>query len=224
MKDCFTHNKVFPMRLPRFGVVATSLFGVDSFPSLLVPLSQQQRHSTTGKVIVLNEQHQGQRQDHGSLVSSRRRPFHRPTTATTSTTSHSMCICIDCARVTNCAAYHFVETKHSQPHMTEHPTFEPRPGSPTIHANIRTVDHQITSEMIDRIYREHKTEEEEANTVAAANALSEFHPSNQEHDIVDKERPLLGLYGKTVYDLSSATTIEYDVVACEDFIEDRGCW
>jgi hypothetical protein len=35
-------------------------------------------------------------------------------------TQHN-CICIDCARVTNCAAYHFVETKHSQPHMTDNP-------------------------------------------------------------------------------------------------------
>ena len=34
---------------------------------------------------------------------------------------HTMCICIDCSRVTNCKAYHFVETKHSQPHMTEDP-------------------------------------------------------------------------------------------------------
>lgn len=33
----------------------------------------------------------------------------------------NMCICIDCSRVTNCQAYHFVETKHSQPHMSEDP-------------------------------------------------------------------------------------------------------
>ena len=38
------------------------------------------------------------------------------------------CICVDCAHVTNCAAYHFVETKHEQPHMNENPTFEPVDG------------------------------------------------------------------------------------------------
>lgn len=38
-----------------------------------------------------------------------------------SKTQQEMCICIDCARVTNCKAYHFVETKHQQPHMTEDP-------------------------------------------------------------------------------------------------------
>ena len=36
-------------------------------------------------------------------------------------TQTNMCICIDCSRVTNCQAYHFVETKHGQPHMTENP-------------------------------------------------------------------------------------------------------
>ena len=38
------------------------------------------------------------------------------------------CICVDCAHVTNCAAYHFVETKHEQPHMNEKPTLEPVDG------------------------------------------------------------------------------------------------
>lgn len=37
------------------------------------------------------------------------------------TTTQQNCICIDCARVTNCKAYHFVETKHNQPHMTDDP-------------------------------------------------------------------------------------------------------
>eukprot|EP00977_Amphora_coffeiformis_P016221 scaffold4957_cov152-Amphora_coffeaeformis.AAC.1 len=57
-------------------------------------------------------------------------PRRSPSTATTTTTTTAldMCICIDCARVTNCAAYHFVETKHEQPHMNENPTFEPVDG------------------------------------------------------------------------------------------------
>ena len=48
--------------------------------------------------------------------------------ALASSSALSMCICIDCARVTNCAAYHFVESKHEQPHMNEKPTFEPVNG------------------------------------------------------------------------------------------------
>ncbi|KAL7557133.1 hypothetical protein ACA910_002416 [Epithemia clementina (nom. ined.)] len=123
-----------------------------------------------------------------------------------------MCICIDCARVTNCAAYHFVETKHNQPHMTEHPTFTPREGSPTIHANIRTVEQK---DVIDRLFREHKDEEE-----GAIRASSSQRDADEDFDA----SPLAPLHGKTVYDLSSTTTIEYDVVACKDFVEDKGCW
>ena len=32
------------------------------------------------------------------------------------------------------------------------------------------------------------------------------------------------LVGSTKYDLSPQITYEYDVVACEDFVEDKGCW
>lgn len=69
-------------------------------------------------------------------VSRRTHAFVRSTTMGSSsmaarqaaTSSALHCICIDCARVTNCAAYHFVETKHEQPHMNENPTFEPVNG------------------------------------------------------------------------------------------------
>jgi hypothetical protein len=30
--------------------------------------------------------------------------------------------------------------------------------------------------------------------------------------------------GSSAYDMAPVTTIEYDVVACEDFMRDRGCW
>ena len=49
-----------------------------------------------------------------------------------------MCICINCKWVTSCKAYHFVETKHEQPHMSAEPAFMPRDGSPTITVTIRT--------------------------------------------------------------------------------------
>jgi len=108
-----------------------------------------------------------------------------------------MCICIDCARVTNCAAYHFVESKHEQPHMTENPTFTPREGSPTIHVNIRTTRTQEGQEEIDRMWREHESETAKAEAASG---------------------------GQEVYNLSHMTTTEYDIVACEDFVEDKGCW
>ena len=111
-----------------------------------------------------------------------------------------MCICIDCARVTNCAAYHFVETKHEQPHMTEDPTFSPREGSPTIHVNVRT---QRDDQVVARMWKEHAEETKRAE--AASGETSNLH-------------------GNTVYDLSPVTTVEYDVVACEDFVQDKGCW
>ena len=116
-----------------------------------------------------------------------------------------MCICIDCARVTNCAAYHFVESKHEQPHMTENPTFTPREGSPTIHVNIRTERTQEGQKEIDRMWREHESETAKAEAASGG---------GQEG----------ALYGETVYNLFPVTTTEYDVVACEDFVEDKGCW
>lgn len=118
----------------------------------------------------------------------------------------NMCICIDCARVTNCAAYHFVESKHEQPHMTENPTFEPREGSPTIEVNIRTIRNSDDRQReIERMWREHKAETERA----------------METQGDDEDTPL---FGETKYDLSPVTTYEYDVVECEDFLSDRGCW
>jgi len=129
-----------------------------------------------------------------------------------SSSALSMCICINCARVTSCKAYHFVETKHNQPHMTEDPTFTPREGTPTIHVKVRTTKQDS---VIDRMKEEHQAEEKLAEQEAIA---------NQKDNAISEETEETELHGKTVYDISSATTIEYDVVACEDFIEDEGCW
>jgi hypothetical protein len=115
-----------------------------------------------------------------------------------------MCICVDCARVTSCSAYHFVETKHEQPHMTEDPTFMPRDGSPTIHVNVRTIRSDKDREAeVARMWKEHETETEKAE--AASESSGDLH-------------------GETVYDLTPVTTYEYDVVKCQDYVEDRGCW
>jgi len=55
-----------------------------------------------------------------------------------SSSSSLGCICINCAFVTNCTAYHFVEERHLQPHISKKPKFEPIDGSPSINVNIRS--------------------------------------------------------------------------------------
>lgn len=147
-----------------------------------------------------------------------------------SRTSPSMCICIDCARVTDCAAYHFVETKHDQPHMTDRPTFEPRPGSPTIHVNVRTVRNNADRRKeIERMWREHRAETKRAESIAAAAAAEKKRKEQDERDekvggqsssSARNEK----LYSETVYDFTPITTYEYDVVKCEDYVHDEGCW
>eukprot|EP00525_Craspedostauros_australis_P004664 CAMPEP_0198123780 /NCGR_PEP_ID=MMETSP1442-20131203/38345_1 /TAXON_ID= /ORGANISM="Craspedostauros australis, Strain CCMP3328" /LENGTH=153 /DNA_ID=CAMNT_0043783047 /DNA_START=220 /DNA_END=681 /DNA_ORIENTATION=+ len=118
-------------------------------------------------------------------------------TSSSSSSSALDCICIHCKHVTNCEAYHFVETKHDQPHMTENPTFTPRDGSPTIHVNIRNAR---ADDETQRMWREHASETEKAQ----ANG-----------DV---------LVGETKYDLGSHTTMEYDVVGCQDFVQDQDAW
>jgi hypothetical protein len=114
-----------------------------------------------------------------------------------------MCICVDCARVTSCAAYHFVESKHEQPHMTENPTFTPREGSPTIHVNIRTIRNlEDRKREVERMWKEHKSETDRAS-------LSQKDEYGSAH-------------GEQQYDLSPAITYEYDVVKCADFLHDPG--
>eukprot|EP00529_Nitzschia_sp_RCC80_P010745 CAMPEP_0113523116 /NCGR_PEP_ID=MMETSP0014_2-20120614/45541_1 /TAXON_ID=2857 /ORGANISM="Nitzschia sp." /LENGTH=638 /DNA_ID=CAMNT_0000421199 /DNA_START=83 /DNA_END=1999 /DNA_ORIENTATION=+ /assembly_acc=CAM_ASM_000159 len=123
------------------------------------------------------------------------------------------CICINCKWVTSCKAYHFVETKHEQPHMTSNPTFMPRDGSPKIHVNIRTEKSNSSSSMWSQIYAEHSAE--------TRRAMAEAEP-NQQDSQGSSSGP--ALVGPTKYDLEPTTTLEYDVVACEDFVEDQGCW
>jgi len=113
----------------------------------------------------------------------------------------SMCICIDCARVNSCVAYHFIERKHEQPHMTDSPTFEPRDGSPTIHVNIRTIrSDKDRDDEIKRMFSVQKKVEEEEGGAGV----------------------ILG--DNQVYDATPVTTYEYDVVECADFVKDKGCW
>jgi len=47
-----------------------------------------------------------------------------------------MCICVNCALVDRCTAYHVVEAKHGQPHVAAAPDFTPRHRSPTVAINV----------------------------------------------------------------------------------------
>lgn len=126
-------------------------------------------------------------------------------TQTSRRTDLNMCICINCSRVTNCAAYHFVETKHEQPHMTSDPTFTPRDGSPTIHVNVRTVRPEQSNDAFDTMRQEHSQQTTQA--------------MDENPDLLEGQ-----LHGSKVYDVAPVTTYEYDVVACADYMEDVGCW
>lgn len=133
--------------------------------------------------------------------------FHHAIRARASFSSSSSklhCICVNCKYVTDCAAYHFVEEKHEQPHISADPTFEPRDGSPTINVHMRPIVGRQEEEQ--KMQQEHKTEEKKAmanNDAAAGSGV---------------------LIGETVYDMRPEMSLEYDVVVCEDFVEDKGCW
>lgn len=134
--------------------------------------------------------------------------------SSTSSSALCMCICINCSRVADCAAYHFVETKHEQPHLNASPGFEPRDGSPTINATFRTVPSERAESEFARMVKEHETQEAGAVERAREGGI----------DVEDADDSPVPLFGEEKYDLSPVTTIEYDVVACEDFEEDMGCW
>lgn len=130
----------------------------------------------------------------------------------TAATQMKMCICVDCQWVTSCKAYHFVETKHEQPHMSEKPTFLPREGSPTINVNIRTEPKGKTGEA--RMWKDQQ--------LPAGQAENENLPYLDENTADDPTNFPPG-YVEPV-STNTITTIEYDVVKCADFVLDKGCW
>jgi len=131
-----------------------------------------------------------------------------------STTSLQMCICIHCARVTDCAAYHFVEEQHSQPHINKNPTWEPRNGSPTIQVHIRPDNDKQTEIELNKMWEEHKDQTRQAEVSAGISS------TNDNNDDVG-DFPLMG---EKQYDLSGTTSYEYDVVECEDFTLEKDMW
>ncbi len=121
------------------------------------------------------------------------------------------CICVDCKWVTSCKAYHFVETKHEQPHMSEEPTFLPREGSPIINVNIRTEQRKSkmgNSENKPRMWKD-QIQDEEEEEVNEPKRDAKYYEETGTIETV-----------KT----NTTTTIEYDIVKCADFLFDKGCW
>eukprot|EP00536_Pseudo-nitzschia_multiseries_P013951 jgi/Psemu1/291161/fgenesh1_pg.634_\ len=154
-----------------------------------------------------------------------------------------MCICVDCQWVASCKAYHFVETKHKQPHMSEAPTFLPREGSPTIQVNIRTEprDNRERRLWMDRVQAqededEHKQEQDQEHERAPSGDRDDGDANGTVDDATnndnDNDNPVVSIPGESsggtsiesVVVTNTITTIEYDVVECEDFVLDKGCW
>ena len=128
----------------------------------------------------------------------------------TGTITSLQCICINCARVTNCSAYHFVEEQHSQPHINKSPTWEPRNGSPTIQVHIRPDVDRNVEKSLGQMWTEH-----EDQTRQAEEAL------NKSKEVGEENVPL---FGEKQYDLSGTTSYEYDVIECEDFVLSKDAW
>jgi len=159
-----------------------------------------------------------------------------------------MCICIDCKFVTSCKAYHFVEQKHEQPHMTDTPTFLPREGSPTIQVNIRTekVDEEDMIMWKDRIAQQQQAidmEQQHQDYLAfnnnntnnnrmnnsSRNAFATTTTSNTTTTTTTDSNSTNAIDNSTFVAVSptqtkTKTTIEYDVVKCADFVLEKHCW
>ena len=175
-----------------------------------------------------------------------------------SSNSHSqiqlqMCICIDCQLVTSCKAYHFVEQKHEQPHMTETPTFLPREGSPTIQVNIRTekVNEEDMIMWKDRIAQQQQALDMEQqhqeylalnnnnknstidstnnnNTAIATTTISNTTTTTTTTTTDSTNSNSINGSSNFVAvsptPTKTKTTIEYDVVKCADFVLEKHCW
>jgi hypothetical protein len=144
-----------------------------------------------------------------SLLLTTRQRQQQQQSSSSSSEAHlslAMCICVDCAHVINCDAYHYVETQHEQPHMNLNPTFTPVDGSPRIYVHVRSETNETE---LARMWSEHATEQAKAEAKALERG---------------EDPASTPLYGETVYNIQPTTTVEYDVVACQSFVMDKGCW
>ena len=93
--------------------------------------------------------------------------------------------------------------------MNKNPTWEPRDGSPTIQVHIRPG--KESKNVWDKLWEEHEEETRKAEEAYAQ--------ENNEETAEDGT-----LFGQTKYDLTGTTTYEYDVVECENFVEEKDAW
>ena len=115
--------------------------------------------------------------------------------------------------------------------MTDNPTFEPRDGSPTIQVHIRTIrkEEKITNR---RMWKEQQQQQQQNNNVvveeqaAEAAKILENKTRNENAPVPTVPPPITTPDTDKSYEgwASSVTTCEYDVVACKDFVEEKGCW
>ena len=161
------------------------------------------------------------------------------------------CICINCKWVDRCKAYHFVETKHEQPHLTPTPDFMPREGSPKITVAIRRED-EDDARIAWNAIRESLWVSGEHHTAAGESPNGLPRPSSEEgptsgasggeaaaSTAAAGEGDRGGVRGQEEeggedYDHSRHLemaalaipkfTTEYDVVACADYVVDNGRW
>jgi hypothetical protein len=73
-----------------------------------------------------------------------------------------------------------------------------------MHVHVKTIRTIDSGNEVKRMWKEHSQQTQQA--------------------IDQSTRPDEDLHGETTYDLSPSTTMEYDIVACEDYVEDKGCW
>lgn len=161
-------------------------------------------------------------QQASAVVGSQRlKQLHQRNAVARKGTELNMCICINCARVINCSAYFFVETKHEQPHIAAQPTFTPRDGSPTIHVNIRTPNRTSSTKTTkDASFdRNNRIWSEEIKHAQRPKSTS----SNTDRTTEGIDEETAAIAGETIIPISTTYT-EYDVVACADYVEDMNCW
>jgi hypothetical protein len=149
--------------------------------------------------------------DHRFRLSHKNNKNDRTTSSIRTTTTELACICINCAYVTNCTIYHFVEEQHEQPHLTNDPTFTPRRGSPRMHVTTRPPTEQDWT----KFWQTQGGVKDETAARAAA-------------DLEEDDNSADGTTTPAKVRLSAASlpapTTEYDVVKCADFILDEGIW
>ncbi|GMH65722.1 hypothetical protein TrLO_g14491 [Triparma laevis f. longispina] len=105
------------------------------------------------------------------------------------------CICINCKWVDKCGAYHFVEEKHEQPHI-----WKPKTAADT-KPPFEPRDGSPTIEVNIRRIPVDDEEERSFYELAA--------------DTTNHQKPI---------STNKATTVEYDVVACADFVPEQDRW